>query len=96
MKQYEVYRHIRGRALIFGLPVALFALQMLAVIGSLMAVIFSFNLVLIFGAMMANGILYGLLLKWAQQPEKLHMGTVFPNMISNKKISLNERYDEPA
>ncbi|MCR9228824.1 MAG: hypothetical protein NXH90_15500 [Flavobacteriaceae bacterium] len=96
MKQYEVYRHIRGRALIFGLPVALFALQMLVVIGSLMAVIFSFDLVLLFGAMMANGILYGLLLKWAQRPELLQVGNVFPKMISNKKITFNEAYDELA
>lgn len=94
MKQYEVYRHIRGRALIFGLPVALFALQMLAVIGSLMAVIFSFDMVLLFGAMMANGILYGILLRLAQRPERLQMGTVFPKMISNKKITFNETYDE--
>ena len=96
MKQYKIYRHIRRRALIFGLPVAFFALQMLAVIGSLMAVIFSFNLVLLFMAMIANGILYGILLRLAQQPEKLQMGTVFPNMISNKKITLNEKYDEPS
>lgn len=94
MKQYAIYRNIRRRALIFGLPVAFFALQMLLVIGSLMAVIFSFNLVLLFGATVANGILYGFLLRWAQQPEKLQIGTVFPNIISNKKITLNETYDE--
>jgi len=94
MKKYEVYRHIRRRALVFGLPVSLFVLQMLAVIGSLITVIFSFHLVLLFGATMANGILYGLLIKWGQQPEKLKMGTVFPKMISNKKITLNETYDE--
>ncbi|MBW8244233.1 hypothetical protein K1F50_15600 [Muricauda oceani] len=96
MKQYAVYRHIRGRALIFGLPVAFFALQLLAVIGSLMAVIFSFDLVLLFGAMVANGILYGLLLKWAQRPEMLRVGNVFPDMISNKKITIHETYDEPS
>ncbi|MEE1963905.1 hypothetical protein V1387_14515 [Allomuricauda taeanensis] len=94
MKQYEVYRHIRGHALIFGLPVAFFALQMLAVIGSLMAVIFSFDLVLLFGAVMVNGMLYGLLLKWAQRPQLLQIGNVFPKMISNKKITLYEKYDE--
>lgn len=96
MKQYEVYRHIRGRALIFGLPVAFFALQLLAVIGSLMAVIFSFDLVLLFGAMMANGVLYGILLRWSQRPELLPMGTIFPPMISNKKTTFNETYDELA
>jgi len=96
MKQYEVYRHIRRRALIFGLPVAFFALQMLVVIGSLMAVIFSFNLILLIGAVVANGILYGLLLKLTQQSGLLQMRTVFPNMISNKKITLNEKYDEPS
>ncbi|MCR9226634.1 MAG: hypothetical protein NXH90_04325 [Flavobacteriaceae bacterium] len=94
MKQYEVYRHIRRRALIFGLPVAFFALQMLVVIGSLMAVIFSFNLVLLFGAMVANGILYGILLKLTQKSGLLQMRTIFPHMISNKKITINEKYDE--
>lgn len=88
MKQYEVYRHIRRGALIFGLPVTFFALQMLVVIGSLMAVIFSFHLGLLFGVMMVNGILYGILLRLTQQPQKLHMGAAFPKMISNKRITL--------
>ena len=96
MKHYEVYRHIRRRALIFGLPVAFFALQMLAVIGSLMVVIFSFNLVLLFGAVVANGILYAILLRLAQRPEKFQMGTIFPKMISNKKITLYDRYNKPS
>ncbi|MGB2525759.1 hypothetical protein [Flagellimonas sp. SN16] len=94
MKPYKIHRHIRSRALIFGLPVAFFALQMLSVIGSLMAVIFSFDLRLLFGAMLGNGILYGLLLKLVQRPELLRTGNVFPHMISNKKITLNEAYDE--
>ena len=85
MKRFEVYRHIRKRALIFGLPVAFFALQIMAVIGSLMAVIFSFGLAVLFGALLANGVLYGLLLKLAQDPGLLSLGKTFPKMISNKR-----------
>jgi len=88
MKGYRIYRNIRKRALIFGLPVALFALQMLGVIGSLLVVIFSFSLVLVLGAAVMNGILYVVLLKLTNQPHLLHIGKVFPRSISNKKTSL--------
>jgi len=87
MKRFEVYRHIRKRALIFGLPIAFFALQIMAVIGSLMAVIFSFGIPLLFGALAANGLLYGLLLKLASHPGALPLGKAFPKMMSNKKTS---------
>lgn len=87
MKRFEVYRHIRKRALIFGLPVAFFALQIMAVIGSLMAVIFSFGIPVLFGGLLANGVLYGLLLRLARDPGLLQLGRTFPKMISNKKIT---------
>ncbi|WKX76936.1 hypothetical protein Q5W13_01865 [Zobellia laminariae] len=88
MKGYRIYRNIRKRALIFGLPVALFALQMLGVIGSLLVVIFSFSLVLVLCAAITNGILYVVLLKLTNQPHLLYIGKVFPKSISNKKTSL--------
>jgi len=94
MKQYSVYRNIRVRALIFGLPVAFFALQMMAVVGSLMAVIFSFNLMLLIVMGICNTVLYGILLKLSQEPRLLQIGISFHNIISNKKISSYELYDE--
>lgn len=90
MKRFEVYRHIRKRALIFGLPVVFFALQVMAVIGSLMAVIFSFGLPLLLWALVANGALYVLLLKGVQNPRALSLGKTFPKMISNKKLTSYE------
>ncbi|MHA7831286.1 MAG: hypothetical protein ACX93O_09300 [Flagellimonas sp.] len=94
MKQYNVYRNIRVRALIFGLPVAYFALQMMAVVGSLMAVIFSFSSMLLIAVGFVNAVLYGVLLKLAQEPRLLQIGVSFPQNISNKKITSYEHYDE--
>jgi len=87
MKSYRVYRNIRRRALIFGLPVSLFALQMLGVIGSLLVVIFSFSFALVLGAAVFNGVLYVLLLKVTNQPHLLHFSKVLPKAISNKKTT---------
>ncbi|BDW93315.1 hypothetical protein MACH07_21470 [Flagellimonas marinaquae] len=94
MKQYSVYRNIRVRALIFGLPVAFFALQMMAVVGSLMMVIFSFNLMLLIGVGLVNAVLYGVLLKLVQEPGMLQIGVWFPHSISNKKITSYEHCGE--
>ena len=94
MKQYSAYRNIRVRALIFGLPVAFFALQMMAVVGSLMAVIFSFSLILLIVVGLVNAVLYGVLLKLAQEPGMLQIGVRFPHSISNKKITSYEHCDE--
>ena len=87
MKGYKVYRNIRKRALIFGLPVSLFALQMLGVIGSLLVVIFSFDLILVIGAVAVNLTLYFVLLKLTHRPHLLHFAKVFPSAISNKKTT---------
>lgn len=87
MKGYQVYRNIRKRALIFGLPVSLFALQMMGVIGSLLVVIFSFSFALVLGAIVLNITLYVVLLKLTLQPHLLHFAKVFPAAISNKKTT---------
>lgn len=94
MKQYNVYRNIRVRALIFGLPVAFFALQMMAVVGSLIAVIFSFNLILLIAVGLGNTVLYGILLKLSQEPRLLQIGVSFPQLVSNKKITPYEYCSE--
>ncbi len=44
MKTFIPYKNIRKRAMILGLPLALFALQMISVIASLLLIIFSFSL----------------------------------------------------
>ena len=88
MKSYQIYRNIRKRALIFGLPISLFALQMAAVIGSLLVVIFSFSLLLVLGAIVVNLTLYVVLLKLTHQPHMLHVQKVFPTAISNKKTTV--------
>lgn len=87
MKTYQVYRNIRKMALIYGLPISLFALQMLGVIGSLLVVIFSFSLFLVVGAVAFNLSLYSVLLRLAHRPQLLNVAKVFPSAISNKKTT---------
>lgn len=87
MKRYEVYKNIRKRAVIMGLPISLFALMMVAVIGSLLFIIFSFSLVVIISAVVFNGILYVALTHFSRNTTLLHFKKVFPQAISNKKQS---------
>lgn len=84
MKKFEVYRNIRKRAMIFGLPISLFALQILSIIGSLMVMIFSFSMVMILGAIVLNTILYLVLTRMTNSSLSINYG-VFPTLISNKK-----------
>lgn len=85
MKRYEVYKNIRKRAMIFGLPVSLFALMMIAVIASLLVIIFSFSFVIIIGVLAFNATLYIALTRFAHNPQLLQFSKVFPKIISNKK-----------
>ena len=87
MKTYEVYKNIRKRAVIMGLPISLFALMMTAVIGSLLFVIFSFSFSVIIVVFLFNGILYIVLTHFTKNPSLLHFKKVFPQSISNKKQS---------
>ena len=87
MKKYEVYRNIRQRAMIMGLPISLFALLMVSVIGSLLIIIFSFSLGVIVALLLFNALLYGALAQWVKNPQLLSLQKVFPNIISNKKLS---------
>ena len=61
MKRYTVYRNIRMKAMIMGLPITLFALMMVSVICSLLIVIFSFHVGVIVGLLLFNVLLYGAL-----------------------------------
>jgi hypothetical protein len=87
MKKYEVYRNTRKRALIMGLPLFLFALQMVSVIGSLLIIIFSFIFGVIVALLLFNALLFGALAQWAKNPQLLSVQKVFPRIISNKKLS---------
>ena len=87
MKKFEVYKNIRKRAVIMGLPISLFALMMTVVIGSLLFIIFSFSFTVIISVFLLNGILYIALTHITKNPALMHIKRVFPQTISNKKGS---------
>lgn len=87
MKRYEVYKNIRKRAIIFGLPVSLFALMMVSILASLLVIIFSFSFVMIVGIMIFNAALYVALTRIANNPQLFQMTKAFPRIISNKRNS---------
>lgn len=88
MKRYEVYKDIRKRAVIMGLPISLFALMMLSIIGSLLVIIFSFSFTVIIAVFAFNGGLYVVLTQLTKYPYLLHFKRVFPQTISNKSTSI--------
>ncbi|WP_300435890.1 hypothetical protein [Christiangramia sp.] len=88
MKQFEVYRNIRKGAMIWGLPITMFALIMICIVGSLMVIIFSFSLTMIIGVFICNTGLYIILIRISSNPRLFQFSSVFPGIISNKKSSL--------
>jgi hypothetical protein len=84
MKRYEIYRNIRKRALLFGLPVSHFALMM---------VIFSFSIVTVVAGPIVNVAAYLVLLRIAHRPIHLWSDRAFPEHISNKR-STELAYEE--
>ncbi|PIB37956.1 hypothetical protein [Maribacter sp. 4G9] len=93
MKKFEVYKNIRKRAMIFGLPVSLFALLIVSIIASLLVIIFSFGLGIIAGVIIFNCGLYIVLIRMAQRPQLLQLTHTFPKIITNKKSTLLD-YEE--
>ena len=87
MKKYEVYKNIRKQAMIMGLPISLFALLMVSVIGSLLVIIFSFSLFVILSVLIFNFGLYVVLTYITNKPIASQLQKVFPATISNKRIS---------
>ena len=87
MKRFEVYKNIRKRAVIMGLPISLFALMMTVVIGSMLFIIFSFSFTVIISVFLLNGVLYIVLSHITKNPALMHIKKVFPQTISNKKGS---------
>jgi uncharacterized protein (DUF58 family) len=87
MKKFEVYKNIRKRAVIFGLPLTLFALMMVAIIASLLIIIFSFSFGIIIGVLVFNAALYVALLWITNNSQVFELANSFPKIISNKRNS---------
>ncbi len=88
MKKYKVYRNIRKRAMIWGLPISLFAVMMLSIITSLLVIIFSFSLMVIVAVLLWNAGLYLGLTKVLSHNGLPNLASQFPKSISNKKQNL--------
>ena len=88
MKKFEVYKHIRKRAIIFGLPVSLFALMIVSIVASLLILIFSFGLGIIMSVVLLNLGLYILLVRLVKRPQLFTISRPFPKIITNKKSTL--------
>ncbi|TLP72844.1 hypothetical protein [Maribacter sp. ACAM166] len=87
MKKFEVYKNIRKRAVIFGLPISLFALMMVSIIASLLVIIFSLSFGVIVGIFIFNAALYVALTHVTNNPQLFQMANAFPKIISNKRNS---------
>lgn len=87
MKTFEVYKNIRKRAVIFGLPISLFALMMVSVLASLLIIIFSFSFIMIIFIFIFNAAIYVALTRMANNPQLFQVATAFPKIISNKRNS---------
>ena len=87
MKRFEVYKNIRKRAVIFGLPISLFALMMISIIASLLVIIFSFSFGIIISVLVLNSILFVTLTRMANNPQLFKTAKAFPKIISNKRNS---------
>lgn len=87
MKKFEVYKNIRKQAVIFGLPISLFAVMMICIVASLLVIIFSFSFVIIIGILIFNSALYIALTRITNNPQIFQTTKVFPKIISNKRNS---------
>ena len=87
MKRYEIYKNIRKGAVIFGLPVSLFALMMASILASLLIIIFSFSFGIIIGVLVFNAALYVALTKITHNSQLFQIAKAFPRIISNKRNS---------
>lgn len=93
MKKYQVYKNIRKKAMIFGLPLSLFAMMMVSIIASLLVMIFSFSFVMVIGVLCFNTTLYISLLRSASTPRFFLNAVSYPEIISNRKQS-NLNYEK--
>lgn len=87
MKKFEVYRNMRKTAIIFGLPLSLFAMMMVSIVASLLVIIFSFSFGIIIGVLSFNSALYIALTRITNNPQLFQLEGSFPNIISNRRNS---------
>ncbi len=87
MKKFEIYKNIRKRAVIFGLPIFLFAVMMISILASLFVIIFSFNLGIAVGILLFNSGLYIALIRLTGNPQLFQISRTYPKIISNKRNS---------
>lgn len=87
MKKFEVYRNMRKTAIIFGLPLSLFAMMMVSIVVSLLIIIFSFSFGIIIGVLSFNSALYIAFTRITNNPQLFQLEGSFPNIISNRKNS---------
>ena len=92
MKSYAVYRNIRRNAVIFGLEVSSFAIQMSSVIASLLLIIFAFRLLLLLALLVWNFGLYITLLR-IHTFSITQLSARLPSLISNKQTGLSKYYE---
>ena len=78
---------MRKRAVIFGLPISLFAVMMVSIIASLLVIIFSFGFGIILGVLILNSLLYIALTRITNNPQLFQTAKTFPKSISNKQNS---------
>lgn len=96
MKKYNVYRDIRREALIMGLPLLLFAIQIVFLVISLLVLIFAFSFLSILITIFGNIGLYIGLLRLASSKRKVQFFRLFPELISNKSVNnFPDEKDEP-
>ncbi|MDT0677922.1 hypothetical protein [Autumnicola musiva] len=87
MKRYIAYRDIRKEALIMGLPLLLFAVQIAVLVLSLLIAIFAFNLLMILVLIVMNIGLYFGFLHYTRLTRRVTFICVFPKLISNKPVN---------
>ena len=92
MKSYSVYRNIRKNAVIFGLAVSSFAVQMGSVIASLLLIIFAFKLLLLLALVVWNFGLYVTLLR-INNFSFTQVSARLPSLISNRQTGLSQYYE---
>lgn len=96
MKNYSPYRDIRREALIMGLPLLFFALQIVFLVISMLVLIFAFGLLSILLTVFGNTGLYIGLLRLASSKRKVQFFRVYPSLISNKHVNnLCDEKNEP-
>jgi len=93
MKKFKIYKNIRKRATIFGLPISLFAVMMISIITTLLVIIFSLSLAMVIGMSVLNAALYLALSRITKAPGIVQFANSFPRIISNKRNS-NFHYEK--